>query len=98
MPTGRYPLVFKHRLRPVSAFTLIEVLIALGIFMMVLIAVYATWSAILRGTRAGTAAAADIQRSRMAMRTIEDALLTAVSFTANARYYEFVAEHSGDFA
>ncbi len=79
------------------AFTLIEILVAMAIFAMVLAAIYATWMAILRSTKIGLAAAADVQRSRIAMQTIEDALTCAESFQANSSYYTFLAEN-GDQA
>ncbi len=86
------------RSKPSGAFTIIEVMIAISIFMMVMTAVYATWVAILRGSKAGLTAAANAQRSRIALRTLQDALLTAVNYPDNAKYYSFVAESSGDYA
>jgi len=80
------------------AFTLLEVMIAIMIFAMVLTAIYATWMGILRGTKAGVAAAAEVQRSRIAIRALEDAFLSAVMFTENSKHYYFVAESSGDMA
>ena len=69
-------------------------MIAMTIFSTVIIAVYSSWSAIVRGAKAGTDAAAEAQRSRIAMRTIEDALLTTQLYTENIRYYNFVADTS----
>src|SRR5947207_8189078 len=80
------------------AFTILEVMIAIMIFAMVLTAIYATWLAILRGKKAGENAAAEVQRSRIAMRALEDAFLCAVMYTENSRYYYFMAESSGDMA
>jgi len=37
------------------AFTLVEILIAVGILGMILVAIYASWNAILRGSRSGPA-------------------------------------------
>ena len=73
-------------------------MLAVAIFSMVLTAIYASWSAILRASRVGTTAAEEIQRSRVAARTIEDALVSTVYFGANARYYTFEADTSDDFA
>jgi type II secretion system protein J len=85
--------------KPSPGFTLLEVMIAIGVFMMVLTAIYSIWLSILKGTRVGLAAAADAQRSRVAMRAVEDALLTAQLSTANIRYYAFVTDTKGsDFA
>lgn len=78
------------------AFTLLEVMIAIMIFAMVLTAVYATWIAVLRGEKAGAKAAAETQRSRIAIRALEDAFLSAVMYAENPKYYYFIAESSGD--
>src|SRR5437879_5943157 len=53
------------------AFTLLEIMIAIAIFGMVLTAIYSTWLAILRGKKAGETAAAEVQRSRIAIRALE---------------------------
>ena len=82
-----------------TGFTLLEVMIAIGVFMMVLMAIYSIWMSILKGTRVGLAAAADAQRSRIAMRAVADALLTAQLSQANIRHYAFVTDTKGsDFA
>jgi type II secretory pathway pseudopilin PulG len=80
------------------AFTIIEIMIALFMFAMVLTAIYSTWISILRGTKAGLAAAAEVQRSRVAVRTIEEALTTAQLFNENVRYYYFDGITDGDHA
>jgi prepilin-type N-terminal cleavage/methylation domain-containing protein len=77
-------------------FTLLEVMIAMFIFAIILSAIYATWMGIVKGVKSGTKAAADVQRSRMAIRSIEDALLTAVVYQENIKWYYFVADTSGD--
>ena len=74
------------------AFTLLEIMIAMTIFTVVLIAIYSSWVAIVRGSKTGLNAAAAAQRSRIAMRAIEDALLTTQLFTENSRYYNFIAD------
>lgn len=79
-------------------FTIVEILLALAIFSMVITAVYASWTAILRSARVGRDAATDLQRTRLAARTFEDALVSAVMFTAHPSLYAFEAETSGDFA
>ncbi len=82
--------------RDLAGFTLLEVMMAIMIFAMVLTAVYATWIAVLRGEKAGAKAAAEVQRSRIAIRALEDAFLSAVMYAENSKYYYFVAESSGD--
>lgn len=86
------------KMRSSRAFTLLEVMIAVTIFSLIIIGIYATWTVILKGTKAGMSAAATAQRGRIAMRTLEDALLTTQMFSANYRYYSFEADTSGDFA
>ena len=79
-------------------FTIIEVMIAIFIFAMVLTAIYSTWFGILKGTKSGTNAAAAVQRSRIAMRAIEDAFLTMTMFNDNLKHYWFITEANGDFS
>jgi type II secretion system protein J len=80
------------------AFTLIEIMIAITIFGVVLIAIYSSWSAILRGSKIGLDAAAEAQRSRMALRALEESLASVQLFTANIKHYSFLADTSSDFA
>ena len=89
---------FPRRIAARAGFTILEIMLAIGIFMIVLTAIYATWMAILKGTRSGLKAAAEVQRSRIAIRTLEDAFLTTEMFMANMNAYLFVADTSGDFA
>src|SRR5512147_553777 len=63
-----------------SAFTLIEIMIAIGIFSLVLAAIYSSWTAILRASKTGLEVAAAVQRSRIAVRMLEDSLGSAQSF------------------
>ncbi len=81
-----------------KAFTLIEILLAMGIFALVLTSMYSSWSSILRASKAGSKAAEDAQRGRAAMRVIQDALVSAQMFTANQRYYSFVGGPDGTFS
>ena len=76
--------------RHLSAFTLIEVIIAITIFSLVLAAIYSSWDLIWRASRVSQAAAAQVQRQRVAIHTIEDALTCIQSFQASMRYYSFV--------
>jgi type II secretion system protein J len=78
------------------AFTLVEILIAIGIFSMVLAAIYSTWTAILRSSKVGLEAAAAVQRARIAGRTIEETLGSVQAFALNQNYYAFVAENGSD--
>ncbi len=79
-------------------FTILEVMLAISIFAFVMVAIYACWSQIMRGTRIGLSAAAEVQRTRVAIRSLEEALGGAVMYSDNPRYYGFYADTSGDFA
>ncbi len=86
--------------KAVIAFTLLEVLIAIAIFAGVIAAIYSTWTSILRSSQVAQTAAAEIQRSRVAVRTLEEALLGALipvprtpqGSRMNADYYSFLAD------
>ena len=88
--------IFKTESRA-RAFTLVEILLAMGIFSMVIIAIYASWSAIMRGTRVGLTAAAEVQRTRVAIRSMEESLGAAVMYADNPLYYGFYADTSQNF-
>ena len=79
-------------------FTLIEIMLAIGLFAGVMAAIYGCWSAVVRGSRAGLDAAADVQRGRIAQQAIEDSLTTAKLFVENVRHYQFYGETAGDFS
>ena len=79
-----------------AGFTLVEILLAMAIFGLVLSAIYASWTAIVRSSRIGLAAAAQAQRERIAVRTIEDALVSTRSFVSDPQHYGFVAENGDD--
>jgi prepilin-type N-terminal cleavage/methylation domain-containing protein len=80
------------------AFTLVEIMIAIAIFSMVLAAIYASWTAILRGASAGQKVAREVQRNRMTMSAVQTALFSVQMFNANISQYWFIADTSGDFA
>ena len=79
-----------------AAFTLVEIMIAIGIFAMVLSAIYTSWTAILRASKTGLEAAASVQRSRIALRMLEDSLGSAQSFAANLPDYAFLGQSGND--
>jgi prepilin-type N-terminal cleavage/methylation domain-containing protein len=97
-PRGIGNLVTRHP-PPVtrSAFTLIEIMVAIAIFMLVVAAVYSTWILILKSSQVGQEAAAQVQRQRIAVRTIEDSLTCIQSFQASMQYYSFIVQN-GDQA
>jgi type II secretion system protein J len=82
-----------------AAFTLVEVLIAIGLLSLVVAAFYSCWMAVLRGARVGMQAAKAVQRSRIAVRVLEDSIASAQAFIAvppQPNYYGFVAENGND--
>jgi prepilin-type N-terminal cleavage/methylation domain-containing protein len=78
------------------AFTLVEIMIAIGIFSLVLAAIYSSWTAILRASKTGLEAAASAQRARITVRVLEDSLGSAQSYAANLPYYSFDAQNGSD--
>jgi type II secretion system protein J len=74
---------------PCRAFTLIEIMMAIAIFSLLVAAVYSTWVVILKSSQVGQEAAAQAQRERIAVRTIEDSLTCIQSFQASIQYYAF---------
>lgn len=90
----------QNRWRPLRrpfGFTLIEVMIAIAIFSMVVATIYSTWFLILNSTRTAQQAAAQVQRERVAIHTIEDSLTAIQSFQASPQYYSFIVSN-GDSA
>ena len=80
------------------AFTLIEIMVAMAILGMIVMAIYSSWMAIVKGRAVGVAAATAAQRERMSIRVIEEALMSAQLFAENAKLYSFVAENGSDDA
>ena len=75
------------------AFTLIEVMVAIALFTMVVASVFASWTALMRSTRVAHDVAAQAQRQRITLRTIEDSLMAVQSFQASPQYYSFVVKN-----
>jgi len=77
-------------------FTIIEIMTAMAIFAMVMVAIFASWQAITRGSVSANKAVAAAQRSRVAMRTIEEALGGTCSYNADIEYYTCDAENGSE--
>jgi len=77
-------------------FTIVEIMTAMVIFGMVVVAIFASWSAIAHGSVSAQHAVANAQRSRVALRTIEDALGSTRSFVADVQYYSFDADNGSE--
>ena len=91
--------IFSYKFRSRRAgFTLIEIMIAITIFALVMAAIYSTWSSVLRGSRVGMKAATEVQRMRVSIRALEEAIGSAVMYVDNAKYYTFATDTSGSTA
>lgn len=87
---------YKHGRRAASgAFTLLEVLVALGIFAVVLSLLYSTWRILMQSSSAALRLAANAQRQRTAIQVLQESLDSAVLFAANARHYSFLSDSTG---
>lgn len=74
-------------------FTLIEIMVAIFIFSIVIAAIYSTWAAIMKATQVAHDVAAQAQRQRITLHTIEDSLMGIESFQASPQYYSFIVEN-----
>jgi prepilin-type N-terminal cleavage/methylation domain-containing protein len=95
---GAVVVLYNRHINRKSAFTLLEIMIAIGLLAMVVVAIYASWNSILKGSRVALDAAAESQRERISMRTLHDSLLCACMFGANATNYMFYGTADGDFS
>lgn len=79
-----------------SAFTLLEVLVAIFIFSIVIAAICSTLVLVLRATAIGRVAAARAQRQRVTLSTIENSLMCVQSFQASPQYYSFIVQNGDE--
>jgi type II secretion system protein J len=79
-----------------AGFTIIEIMVAIFIFSLIFAAIYSSWITIMRGSRSALETAAAVQRSRIAVATLEEALSCARAFPSAMRYYSFLAENGDD--
>gem|GEM_PF-1662187 len=70
-------------------FTLVEIMLALAIFTMLTACLYSTWVLVMKATTIGKGRAAQLQRERIAMQTLEDSLTYIQSHQASIDYYLF---------
>ena len=75
-----------------SAFTLVETIVSIAILSIVLAMVYGVFFSVARSTVAGTEASVEVQRQRMALKTIEDALSGLVYYEQSKEQYSFLAD------
>ena len=84
-----------HRLR---AFTLIEIMVAIGVLGGLMVAIFASWQAIVRSSQIGITAAVEAHRNRVAVRALTDALTSSVIYEANMPYYAFLTDTTETYA
>ena len=73
-----------------AGFTLVEVLLAMTILSMLIISVYAVWSASLMGWRRGSDASEVFQRQRIVMETLTELAQSAIYYSASPDLYAIV--------
>lgn len=76
-----------------TAFTLLEVLLAVTILGLAMTAVYGTWNVALRAWKRGTDISDTFQRQRIVMDTLADLARSAVFFISNPLLYEVIGDH-----
>jgi hypothetical protein len=81
-----------------TAFTLLEIVVAMTVFSFIFISVFGCWRCIVSGKIIAEDAAAAALRARVGMRTVEEALTCAEMSTRNLQFYGFVTDTSGNFA
>lgn len=81
-----------------SAFTMIEMMVAIFIFSMILTSIYDIWTLILMGKQSASYAAEETQRTRVGMRALSEALMSARMFQANTNFYSFEVDDESDFS
>lgn len=75
-----------------AGFTLLEIMIAMAIFGMLTLAIYSAWTVIINASQVGLKSAAESQRRRNAVETIQNALFGVQMSTANLRHHYFLAD------
>ncbi len=83
--------------RSSRGFTLLEVMVSIFVFSIVVAAICATLTLVLRATAVGRTAAARAQRQRITLSAIENSLMCIQSFQASSQYYNFIVQN-GDQA
>ena len=78
------------------AFTLLELMLAITIFTGLIIAMYATWTAILRSSQTGLTAAIEAHKIRTAIRAIDETFKSATIYEANLALYSFFCDTVSD--
>ena len=83
-----------HKL--IAAFSMIELVVAISLLIMMFGTLYSSWAAILQSTRTGSEAAANVQRERVTVQHVADALAGAVMVEDGEDWYRFRADTWSD--
>ena len=75
-----------------AAFTLVEAIVSVAVFSIVLAMVYGVFFSLARSTVVGAEATVEIQRQRIALKTIEDSLSGLVYYEQSKEQYSFLAD------
>ncbi|MCD8533750.1 MAG: prepilin-type N-terminal cleavage/methylation domain-containing protein [Verrucomicrobia bacterium] len=86
------PSIFRPGLPFSPGFTLLEIMISMAIFGMLTLAIYSAWTVIINASQVGLKSAAEAQRRRNAVETIQNALFGVQMSTANLRHHYFLAD------
>jgi type II secretory pathway pseudopilin PulG len=84
--------------RSESAFTLIEVMVSIAIFMLVMGSVIACWRCVINGKIIAENSAAAAQRARVGIQAVEDALTCSEISLNSIQFYAFLTDTSSKFA
>ena len=71
---------------------MVELMVAISLLMLMLGTLYSSWAAILQSTRTGSEAAANVQRERITVQHVADALAGAVMVEDGEDWYRFKAD------
>lgn len=80
-----------------SAFTLVELIVAVAILSLIIVTLASTFNAIVGATRSGAEATEHIQREWVAVKTIEEAVSGMVFFEENQDKYQFIVDSDFDY-
>jgi hypothetical protein len=81
-----------------TAFTLLEVIVAMSVFTFIMISVLGCWKCIVSGKMIAESAAAAAQRARIGIKTVEVALTCTELSVTNIQFYGFITDTTSKFA
>jgi hypothetical protein len=78
--------------KPIAAFSMVELMVAVSLLLLMLGTLYSSWAAIMQSTRTGSEAATNVQRERVTVQHVADALAGAVMVEDGEDWYRFKAD------